>query len=192
MTRAGTVAVMLIAALGSAPAAGQSATTASGQNAVTPRAQEGRQTAAATARSAAQGRQPINVKLELMISDQAGMDQPVRKTVTMLMADGYDGRVRSGGMITDSNNTPRYNVQLNADAYVELLASDKVLSRITVEYSAARSAGAQEGTQPLPPSGLNETVTVVLANGKPTVITQSADPSTDRKVVVEATATIIR
>lgn len=139
--------------------------------------------------------QPMNVRLELTITDQSGGGQPEKKTITMLLADGFDGRVRSGNVLTDPATGSRYNVQLNADAQVILVADDKVRARITVEYSAAGTAvfASSDGSNFFnPPTGLNETVTVILANGKPTVITQSADPATDRKVTLEATATIIR
>lgn len=139
--------------------------------------------------------QAVNVRLELTITDQSGGGQPEKKTITMLLADGFDGRVRSGNVLTDPGTSSRYNVQLNADAAVSLVADDKVRARITVEYEAAGTAMfATSGDKNYfnPPTGLNETVTVILANGKPTVITQSADPATDRKVTLEATATIVR
>ena len=39
---------------------------------------------------------------------------------------------------------------------------------------------------------LSQSLTVLLESGKPTVVTQSADPRTDRRVTVEVTATILR
>jgi hypothetical protein len=139
--------------------------------------------------------QAVNVRLELTITDQSGGGQPEKKTITMLVADGFDGRVRAANVVTEPSTASRYNVQLNADAAVSLVADDKVRARITVEYSAAGTAvfSTSDGSNFFnPPTGLNETVTVILANGKPTVITQSADPATDRKVTLEATATIVR
>jgi len=151
-----------------------------------------------------------NVRLELTITDQSSAGQPVRKTISMLLANGFDGRVRSSNVITDPSTSPaRYQVQLNADATVQLIGDDKIRTRITVEYSALRPGAAPQrddatpvgvqpasGGQPMtvfnPPSGLNETVTVILASGKSTVITQSADPASERKVTLEATATIVR
>src|SRR5688572_10990302 len=41
--------------------------------------------------------QLINVRIELTISDQRGSAAPAVKTVTMVVADRANGRVRSGG-----------------------------------------------------------------------------------------------
>ena len=41
------------------------------------------------------------------------------------------------------------------------------------------------------PGRLHESITVRLTNGKPLVVSQSADPASDRKVTVELTATIL-
>ena len=42
------------------------------------------------------------------------------------------------------------------------------------------------------PGSLNEALQVVLADGKQTLIAQSADPRGDRKVTLEVTATIVK
>jgi hypothetical protein len=39
---------------------------------------------------------------------------------------------------------------------------------------------------------MNQSVTVLLESGKPLVITQAADPVSDRKVTVEVKATVLR
>ena len=50
--------------------------------------------------------------------------------------------------------------------------------------------------QAQPPSNtianLNEQMTVYLTDGKPLLISQSADPKGDRRVTVEVTATIVK
>ena len=42
------------------------------------------------------------------------------------------------------------------------------------------------------PSGVNQSQTVVLQSGKPLIISQAADPVSDRKVVVEVKATVLK
>jgi hypothetical protein len=39
---------------------------------------------------------------------------------------------------------------------------------------------------------LNESMTLILDSGKPTVVSQAADPISDRRIAVEVTATILR
>jgi hypothetical protein len=139
----------------------------------------------------------VNVKLELTISDQSGGGQPVHKTISMLIADWGGGKVRSAGYIANENNTPIHNVGLNADAEVRLVTDDKIRATITIEFTSAPASttpisGPDTPRSPRAPTTLNETVTVLLTSGKSTVITQSADPLSDRRVTVAATATIVR
>lgn len=167
---------------------------------VTTRAQgQGAGQGQASGRGQGFGREPhpVNVKIDLTISDQTGTSQPVRKTISMLIADWGDGKVRSNGFITDARNIPIHNVGLNADASVRLVTDDKVRADITIEFTSTPAqalavVNADTPRQPSAPTTLNETVTVLLTSGRPTIITQSADPLSDRKVTVEATATIIR
>jgi hypothetical protein len=53
-----------------------------------------------------------------------------------------------------------------------------------------------QGVPPAPteltaqPTGLNQRVVTILDSGKPVVVSQAADPSSDRKISVELKATI--
>jgi hypothetical protein len=77
---------------------------------------------------------------------------------------------------------------LNVDATPEVLDNDRILLSLTVEYL------------PLPPEGatqrraavLNETLTVFLQSGKPLLVSQAADPLTDRKMTLEVKATLLK
>jgi hypothetical protein len=60
---------------------------------------------------------------------------------------------------------------------------------LTIEYRpVAAEAENERSTTP----NINESITVMLDDGKPMVISQSADPVTDRKVKVEAKITVLR
>lgn len=130
-----------------------------------------------------------NVRLALTITDQTTANAaPIKKVISMLLAERGNGRVRSSGMVR--GDTPSgYVVTLNADAYISRVEGDRIRVDVTVEYAPAGPEGAGQGQRGSP---LNQSVTVVLASGKPTVIVQAADPLTDRKVTLEATATIVR
>jgi hypothetical protein len=41
-------------------------------------------------------------------------------------------------------------------------------------------------------ASLNENITLILESGKPTIVSQAADPTSDRKITVEVTATILK
>lgn len=131
-----------------------------------------------------------NVRLELTITDQTTADaSPVKKVISMLIAEHGNGRVRSSGTVYPNQSTPPYQVSLNADAFIERVEGERIRTQITVEYAPVGAEGAGPGQRGSP---LNQSMLVVLTNGKPTVIVQAADPLTDRKVTLEATATILR
>jgi hypothetical protein len=111
-----------------------------------------------------------NVELSLTITDST--DATAKKTVTMLLADFRNGRIRSQG-----------NGVLNVDAQAIIRKDGRIQLGLTVQYSAAT---------PNHGGPLDESLNVLLTSGKPTVISQSADPTTDRKVTVEVTATIAK
>lgn len=162
-----------------------------------------------TVNSTAQGTsrmQPVNVRIDLKINDQSFGGAPVQKSISLIAADGYGGRVRSTGTLTQeyiqgSMQTPEGKplvgvrvvgeVQLNVDANVSFLDQDRIRAMITLEYTPGPSEPLPAGSV-FTRSPLNQLVTVILTSGKPLVITQAADPLSDRKITVEATATILR
>lgn len=162
-----------------------------------------------TVTSTAQGTsrtQPLNVRLDIRINDQSFGGAPVQKTISLIAADGFGGRVRSMGTLTQeyiqgNMQTPEGKplvavravgeVQLNVDANVSFLDQDRIRAMITLEYTPGPSEPLPAGSA-FTRSPLNQSVTVILTSGKPLVITQAADPLSDRKITVEATATILR
>jgi hypothetical protein len=124
--------------------------------------------------------QLLNIKLELTITDpREGMKAPSR-TVTMLLQDREDGRLR-----TDQGPL---NGKLGVDARPEILANGLIRVLLTLEYRPQ----AGEGHKALP-STLSETVTAILEDGKPLVVSQSADSASERGAVkVELKATVLR
>ena len=112
-----------------------------------------------------------NVKLDVTITDSAEKSQ--KKVVSMLMADGESGRIRS------SNNVG----VLNVDGNTRVASDGRIHVFITIEYMPDRSATT---------TNLNQSISLMVAAGKPTQISQSADPGTDRKVSVEITATVVK
>jgi hypothetical protein len=128
-----------------------------------------------------------NVKLDLTIVDTY-TGKPVSKTVSMMLASGYSGRIRTQNVI---NN--RYPVELNVDATAEVTANASgIRVHLTFEYNPAPEPAQAEANPVLRPASLNESFVVLLDDGKPLMVTRSADPATDRSVTVELTATIQR
>ena len=139
---------------------------------------------------------PVNVRLEITITDQRGGAEPIVKTVTKTVADRSWIRIRTGADVqTKLGFRP---VVLNIDSFPRVIPqpgsggsqpSNKLKVDMTIEYRpVAGEADTEKSTTPT----INESLTIILEDGKSMVISQSADPATDRKVKVEAKATILK
>ena len=117
-----------------------------------------------------------NVKIDLTITDTFGTGS--KKTVSVLVAGGRNGRVRS------QNGT----AILNVDARPETMRDGRILLSLTLEYMTTNT----QADGPERPAMINESMSAIVADGKSVVISQSADPCTDRKVTVEVMATILK
>jgi hypothetical protein len=120
--------------------------------------------------------QAANVRVELTITDQRSDAQPAPKTVTLLMEDRQNGRIRTG----------RGNATLNVDARPEIVREGRVRVTVSLEYTP--QDGPDRPAQP----PIQESVTALLDDGKTLLVSQSADPASDRKVRVELKATILK
>ena len=129
------------------------------------------------------GGQPVNVRLDLTITDQTGPGEPLKKVVTMVVADYSNGSIRSTGSVRTQGR-----VQINVDARPQILPSGAIRLALGLEYNP-RTLGNDAPTEW---SSLNEQIGVVLQPGKPLVISQAADPASDRKISVEVLATVMK
>jgi hypothetical protein len=120
--------------------------------------------------------QLVNIRIELTIADQRGATTTPPKMVTMVVEDRQNARIR----------TSRGNATLNVDGRPEILREGKIRIMLSVEYSP------QDEPDRAAPMPIQESVTALLEDGKPLVVSQSADPSGDRKVRLELKATIVK
>ena len=159
-----------------------------------PIAQEAKPVETKPAPPADQGRrpgptgQPINIKLELTITDQSGPGAAGKRTVSMILADGHHGSIRSTGRVVVAGDS--YPVGLNLDAQPSIRNDNKIQLSLTLEYQPKpenENARTGEGR-----SALTERLTLMVESGKPIVISQAADPTSDRRISAELTATIVR
>ena len=137
--------------------------------------------------------QPVNVKIEFTLTDQRTGGAPVKRTLTIVVADAMGGSIRSQ---SDVFGIGGGGVPLNIDTTPELLADGKIRLGFSVQYDWPAPLENTEGRNPprgtVMKTSMHETVALVLENGKPMVATQSADPIGDRQVTVEVKATILR
>jgi hypothetical protein len=146
--------------------------------------------------------QPVNVKLDLTITDQIGPGEPSKKIVTMIVADRAAGSIRSTSNATISNIIGNRAI-INVDATPHLLPNGNVRVLLGLEYNPRQNTPTTDKVKT--PSGdvaeipregggssLNQRVTLVLEPNKPLVFSQAADPMSDRKISVEVRATILK
>lgn len=155
---------------------------------------------ATTAQPAAPAPKPVdrfvrtltNVQVELTLTDQAGSATPDKKIVSMVVSSGSWGKIRSAGSFFPVGNPP-VGVDLNVDARPFVSVDGPIQLELTLNYSPPGSAAAFGSKDSATArTGINQSLTVVLQNGKPLIVSQSADPVSDRKVIVEVKATILK
>jgi glucose/arabinose dehydrogenase len=139
--------------------------------------------------------QPVNVKLELTITDQLASGAPAKKTVSMIVADRFSGSIRSMA------NTVR--ATLNVDATPQILQNGNIRLQLGLEYNPRQPTTAAEKVKgpggemlELPRdeggSSLNQRVVIVLEPNKPLMLSQAADPLSDRRITVEVRVSILK
>jgi hypothetical protein len=139
--------------------------------------------------------QPVNVKLDLTITDQLASGAPAKKTVSMIVADRYSGSIRSIA------NTVR--ATLNVDATPQILQNGNVRLQLGLEYNPRQPTTPPEKVKS--PSGdmvelpreeggssLNQRVVILLEPNKPLMLSQAADPLSDRKITVEVRVSLLK
>jgi len=132
--------------------------------------------------------QLVNLRLEFTVTDQIGTAPPVKKTITMNVADGESGRIRTNADVFRKNSNPTV-VPLSVDASPEIEGT-KIRLRASLEYQLLSDAAGPD--LPAGKTSITQSVTSILSDGVPTILSQSADPLTDRKVTLEVKATIIK
>lgn len=135
--------------------------------------------------------QAVNVRVEVTITDQPQTGEAATKTLTMMVADREMGQIRSSEAIVSPASA-----ELAVDARPWILDSNKIRLVMIFEFTtgvpASTAAADQAGQAGARATRLREGITSVLENGKPLVVSQSADPLSGRKVTVEVRATILR
>ena len=162
----------------------------------------------ATTAKATEPALPVNIKIEMSITDQSGTNPPAKKTVSMIVGDRQRNSIRSSASVrvpttvmgpAKPGDPPgpmvsyNYrNVTINVDAHPTIIQKEpnKLTLEFVIQY-APKSGGGQEDLEPGMAS-LNESMTVILESGKPMTVSQAADPTSDRKITVEVTASILK
>jgi hypothetical protein len=134
----------------------------------------------------------VNIRLDLTISvtDARGVTIGPAKTASLHVVNRDNGRIRMGRFANVAEAklvVATMPPVLNVDAQPTLQSGNRVRVSLSFEYSPGHSEG-DKGE----PIHVNERVSAVLEDGKPLVVSQTADPASDRQVKVELKATILK
>ena len=139
--------------------------------------------------------QPINVKVEFTLIDQRSGGTPVKRTVSIVVADAHTGQIRSQSDVFGIVG----GVPLNIDTSPELLPDGKVRVGFNLQYDwpapldqAAAGTGGNPARGTVMKTAMHDSASLILESGKSMVAAQSADPIGDRQVTVEVKATVLR
>lgn len=122
-----------------------------------------------------------NIQLELTLTDTLG-GTPVTKTVAMVILNGSDGQIRTA--------SPGSDYILNVDAMANAYQNGLIGVKVTFYFQPPPSIAEGKPSQRAP--SLNESLTVVVSDGKPLIVSQSADAASDRKVTASIKATVLK
>jgi hypothetical protein len=138
-------------------------------------------------------RSRANVRVDLTISDQTGSGPVEKKQVTLIAAEESWGKIRTNAATKAQDITaggPVTPIRLNVDARPFLNSSGAIQLELTIDYNPL--GVMTKDTAQLRPTEINQSMTIVLQSGKPMIVSQAADPVTDRKIIVEVVATILK
>jgi hypothetical protein len=136
--------------------------------------------------------QPVNIKVDFTLTDQRNGGPAVKRTVSIVVADGRTGQIRSQSDVIGISG----GVPLNIDTAPELLSDGKIRLGFNLQYDWP--APLDQTDRNAPPRGtlmktaMHDSATLIVESGKTMTAAQSADPIGDRQVTVEVKATILR
>jgi len=128
----------------------------------------------------------------LNISEEGGGNPPVKKSISAVVGDSYNGYVRENAFSPNpAANAMNRVVPLNLDAFPVILANGKIRLTCTIQYNSG-GASAPANFGPGAGTDIKQNLVLILESGKSLVISQATDPVSDRRVTVEVTATILK
>jgi hypothetical protein len=125
------------------------------------------------------GGQPVNVRLDLSVTDQAGAGSAQPKTLSVVLADRAMGRTRS--------SFEDRTIDVDARA---VIVGTRIRVTLTIASNYLRTAGMPAVADQI--KEWRNSFTLLLENGKTEVALESGDVAKNRKTSVEVKATILK
>ena len=119
-----------------------------------------------------------NVRIDVAVLETGGAHAQSRKVTSMTLRSGRAGGVRSSDAKAENKNV---GLRFDVDARPVIQRDGKISTSFSLIYQSATSGSrTQQNMEP------------VLESGKKLVVSEAADPASDRRVTVEVTATILK
>lgn len=160
-----------------------------------------------------------NVRVDVTLTDQGSDSAPMKKSISLTIAEHSRGSVRSGVTIPVPSTTftpgqgegpaksqpvtsfQYRDVGLSLDVQDVSVQGSLIRLRVAVEYNPVdEKTASQEGLTPAPTSAppsfarFSQSLTLTLEDGKPLMVAQSSDPvpGRNRTASLEVKATIVK
>jgi hypothetical protein len=127
--------------------------------------------------------EPSNIRYEIRIVEEGGTQKPTTKTVSMIGMLYEVSIVRAQG--------GRNGYPLNVDVTPTDIRGGRIRTKLGIEFNPSGQGGGPEEAQ-RPPFIIRQTLHAWLENGKPMNVSQAVDPTSDRRVSIDVTATVIK
>ena len=136
--------------------------------------------------------QLANIRVDIVVIEEGGTAAPVRKTASVITSDRRAAAVRSIGEAERGEPkpsdarfpNPRTVTFMKADVEPYIERNGLIRTQVIMEYLSPTSQ--QEGR------GITMRFEPLLESGKPLRVSESTDPTSNRKVIVEVIATILK
>ena len=138
-----------------------------------------------------------NIRVEVVLTDRVEVkaateerqEAVANERLTFLLADRQLGRLRRHL----PNNVDAFNRNFAVDVTPTVLGG-RIRLALTVDYQTLLDTNAAASSGKRPPESLEftQTATLLVESGKPTVVIDATGTPTNRRVTVQATATIVR
>jgi len=127
---------------------------------------------------------PVNVRVDIVVTEQLPASAPIVRRAQLATADGESTSVRNHSVWRESGRLDEASFRIDLQA--DVLDDAKVRLRIGVDYGLARPGDNVNGGQ------VTIRQTVIVRDGQSVVIAETSDPVTERVVKIEAKANIVK
>ena len=133
--------------------------------------------------------EPTNIRVEVLLTDKADGKTVAEERLTLLLSDWQEGSLRRNlpGMM------PGWNRNFEVDVR-PMITGNRIQLRVKVNYQGPRdSAPPSQDTKAIPETvQFIESATALVDSGKPVMLIDAHGDPANRRVSVQATATILK